>query len=108
MMAVPMTVVTSTENWARLRMPAFSPYSDEIVPNVRPVLINSVVYQASRATYRRANGYTPTNLAMSLIASSAASQPRLVTTAGSEMFIPDLRKKNGVSSAKATTRSRRC
>jgi len=31
------TTVISNENWVRLMIPAFRPYSEEIVPNVRPV-----------------------------------------------------------------------
>ena len=35
--------MTSSENWVLSMIPAFRPYSDEIVPKVRPVLISSVV-----------------------------------------------------------------
>lgn len=41
--ALRITTVTSTENWASLRMPAFRPYRDEMMPKVRPVLISRVV-----------------------------------------------------------------
>ncbi len=40
------TTVTSSENWVSSMIPAWSPYNDVIVPNVRPVDISSVVNAA--------------------------------------------------------------
>jgi len=37
------TTPTSSENCVRSMIPAFNPYNDEIVPNVSPVDISSVV-----------------------------------------------------------------
>ena len=45
--ALAMTAATSAEYWLWLMIPCDSPNSEEMVPNVRPVDINNVVYIAS-------------------------------------------------------------
>ena len=56
MIAERTTTVTSSENWVRVMMCAVRPYSELIVPKVRPVLMSSVVNTALAAACRRASG----------------------------------------------------
>jgi hypothetical protein len=102
------TVVIRTENCARSMMPAFKPYSDEIVPNVRPVLISRVVYMACGRTNRRLTGRTPTNFAAILTAKKPSSNGIAPSSAVTFTLNPPLRKKNGVRKENATTRKRLC
>src|SRR2546425_7477563 len=59
--ALAITAATRAEYCAWLTMPCDRPNKDEMVPNVRPVDINSVVYMPSLGGDRKAwgTGYTP-------------------------------------------------
>ncbi len=72
----------------------------------RPPII--VVHQPCRPRTAKPNvvGNTPTNLAAIFTVNSAATVPRPATTAGSEINVPALRKKNGVRNEKAVPRIR--
>ena len=55
-MAESTTTLRRSENWVRSMIPAWSPKSDVMVPNVSPVDMRSVVNVPCGAQYLRASG----------------------------------------------------
>ena len=90
------TTVTRSENWVLSMIPAFRPYSDEIVPKVSPVLIKRVANVAVTRIGAAGERVHEADLRNIFAASSTASSPRFDPTAPSETFNPPLMKKNGV------------
>ena len=84
--ALPITAATKDEYCALVTIPWDRPNSAEMLPNVRPVDIRSVVYMPSIRGIRnvRVTGYTPAILVSILASSSIAKAAGAATKAGRE------------------------
>src|SRR5438445_5246313 len=106
--ALAITAATRAEYCAWVTMPCDRPNRDEMVPKVRPVDINRVVYMPSFGGDRNAwvTGYTPAILVTTLTASIRRNAAGAAIRAGTETKEPARMKENGVSKPTVSGRRR--